>query len=86
MNDCEYLDGCPSLISYTMNNGESTIAWCDQCKKWHLHGKGGGHRVAHCFDRSNSIYRETGYNLDIRGPATKEIMIDFKRKRPKGIY
>lgn len=32
--------------------------WCPYCKKWHYHGIGEGHRIAHCH---NSPYNKTGY-------------------------
>jgi len=35
--------------------------YCVYCKRWHLHGRGLGHRVAHCC--SESLYYETGYVL-----------------------
>lgn len=25
--------------------------WCPFCKRWHFHGEGDGHRVAHCGPR-----------------------------------
>lgn len=34
--------------------------WCPFCKKWHRHGIGAGHRVAHCTN-PNSPYSGTGY-------------------------
>lgn len=40
--------------------------YCIFCKKYHLHGEGLGHRVAHCFSEKSPYY-ETGYNLvDLR--------------------
>ena len=35
--------------------------WCKHCNKWHQHGKGDGHRTAHC--PPGSPYYETGYVL-----------------------
>lgn len=39
---------------------------CDYCRAWHVHGKGEGHRVAHCTDRT-SPYMATGYVLRVEG-------------------
>ena len=36
--------------------------WCKYCNRNHLHGRGYGHRVAHCDDPA-SPYRATGYIL-----------------------
>ncbi len=36
--------------------------WCVHCQRWHVHGAGPGHRVAHCHD-SRSPYYDTGYIL-----------------------
>jgi len=38
--------------------------YCQYCKREHLHGRGDGHRVAHCTWESNSPFRETGYFLN----------------------
>jgi len=35
--------------------------FCIYCNRWHLHGRGFGHRVAHCC--SESPYSKTGYVL-----------------------
>jgi hypothetical protein len=42
--------------------------WCPYCKTWHLHGRGNGHRAAHCCDkpsegkrRFDSPFYEHGY-------------------------
>jgi len=39
--------------------------YCKYCKDWHLHGRGLGHRVAHCSN-PDSPYKKTGYILDIK--------------------
>lgn len=55
----------PVLLSIhqVVNGTEYFRAWCPFCKKWHYHGPGEGHRVAHCGDESRSPFRETGYIL-----------------------
>ena len=35
--------------------------WCPFCEKWHLHGKGEGHRCSHCID--DSPYKDSGYKI-----------------------
>jgi hypothetical protein len=39
--------------------------WCRYCRKWHLHGPGGGgkHHVAHCYPQGRSPYAKSGYVL-----------------------
>jgi hypothetical protein len=36
--------------------------WCGHCNKWHIHGPGEGHRIAHC-DEPGGPYERSGYNL-----------------------
>lgn len=35
--------------------------YCWQCRKWHVHGFGDGHRVAHCV--RGSAWKKAGYEL-----------------------
>jgi hypothetical protein len=37
------------------------LVWCKYCRRWHVHGPGEGHRLAHCKQRTP--YTATGYNL-----------------------
>jgi hypothetical protein len=30
--------------------------WCPFCKRYHEHGKGAGHRVAHCTEKDDFEY------------------------------
>ena len=42
------------------------VFYCEYCKKHHSHGKGEGHRMAHCsFDNPKSPFKETGYILTL---------------------
>ena len=41
---------------------DGLMFWCPFCEDWHRHGKGDGHRVAHCTV-SNSPFNQTGYEL-----------------------
>lgn len=45
--------------------------YCDFCKTYHLHGRGEGHREAHCNDPT-SPYRKTGYILALEPEKWKE--------------
>lgn len=38
--------------------------WCNFCNKWHRHGIGEGHRVAHCHSEK-SPYARTGYIIKL---------------------
>lgn len=54
-----------------MNHTDGMKFWCPFCKAWHHHGRGNGHRVAHCvigrnnWDKETSPFVKTGYNLKI---------------------
>jgi len=48
--------------------------WCPFCQKWHLHGKGTGHRVAHCTNLE-SPFNETGYILEPIPKTMQRILI-----------
>jgi hypothetical protein len=39
--------------------------WCDYCRRWHSHGAGEGHRVAHCINQE-SPYLNGGYVLKLK--------------------
>ena len=41
--------------------------WCPFCNKWHNHGQGDGHRVAHCLG-SDSPYKKRGYIIKMMAP------------------
>lgn len=42
--------------------------WCQYCKQWHFHGKGEGHRRAHCI--KDTPYKKTGYILRLKKEQT----------------
>ncbi|MCX5673838.1 MAG: hypothetical protein NTX87_02420 [Planctomycetota bacterium] len=63
-------DGIPALAAVPRADGRPGLRiWCRHCRRWHLHGMGYGHRVAHCADVDRrgrpveSPYRATGYRL-----------------------
>jgi hypothetical protein len=37
------------------------IVWCRYCERWHAHGPGERHRIAHC--QRQTPYTASGYNL-----------------------
>jgi hypothetical protein len=52
----------PVLLAYLREDGKYLRAWCPFCVRWHLHGWGFGHRVAHCHIE-DSPFKKTGYVL-----------------------
>ena len=48
--------------------------WCPYCKKWHRHGMGSGHRVAHCGEETP--LRERGYIIE---PYTKGELLRLRK-------
>lgn len=62
----------PVLPAYRVNlKGSDRFAvWCKYCRAWHFHGPADGHREAHCSEVT-SQYRRTGYNLALRGKASR---------------
>lgn len=63
----------PVLISILLKfrGGSQQYCWCPECKEFHLHGEGNGHRVAHCYE-GKSKYRRTGYCLSPSGYVFKD--------------
>jgi hypothetical protein len=70
-----------NLRSFTLPSMD-IVGWCDECKRWHRHGGGEGHRTAHCGRKS--AYSSSGYILKVEGPAPKSVIADLKLKRQKG--
>ena len=53
----------PRLPAYPRTDGVPGLrVWCCWCDRWHVHGDGYGHRVAHCHN-DTSPYADTGYVL-----------------------
>jgi len=74
------------LRTWRHPDGNSLLAWCPDCKRYHWHGAGGsftddsfGHRAAHCHPSVDG-----GYMLIDQGPATESILQDLKRRKPLG--
>ena len=65
----------PILLCY--DDGQNFKAWCPLCRRWHYHGRGEGHRVAHC---SNFEHFPNGY--EIRLAERLQRMEDGKEAGP----
>lgn len=69
------------------------VAWCFECEGWHTHGGFKAepqlglqlHRYPHCYsDRyMNGDYE--GCIIEIEGPASTEVLADYRRKNPRGL-
>lgn len=77
------------LPTFLSPDGDLLFGWCSLCTRWHTHGaggmglQGGGPRVAHCAD-IDFYQGEPCYFLDVIGTASKEILQDVKRRKPRG--
>lgn len=52
------------LKAFERNKEGMLSAWCPFCHEFHHHGKGEGHRVAHCKNNDSPFY-QTGYELKL---------------------
>lgn len=60
----------------------SLVFWCVHCRRWHTHGAGDGHRVAHCKD--GAPYTRGGYVLKSIGPLPRALRRRYDRdSRPR---
>jgi hypothetical protein len=73
----------PEVIAYALPDNIHWVMWCEDCRRWHYHGAGPGHRVAHCHSRA-SRYDHLGYILAGGEPAPAWVKKDLDRKRPRG--
>ena len=69
----------PVLLAYLREDGAGLKVWCPFCRKWHLHGWGFGHRIAHCHE-SASPFQETGYKLRAATRAVSKAVKDAELK------
>src|SRR5215208_987602 len=53
-----YHEGRPIVKAYPEQGTGFLTFWCDYCKKEHTHGRGNGHRTAHCRGYYNRSYRQ----------------------------
>ena len=56
-------DGIPILNSIYIENSQAV--WCKYCQRWHIHGMGDGHRLAHCTFGTGYT---SGYNINTMYP------------------
>ena len=54
--------------------------YCPRCRKWHVHGAGLGHRVAHCHNEPPDGF--LGYILVGGEPPPADVLKAIKRNRP----
>lgn len=52
----------PVLAAFDRNEKGFLSAWCPFCARWHHHGQGEGHKVAHCTEPDSPL-KSTGYVL-----------------------
>ena len=72
------IETMPVLDAYILDSDGCLAVWCIHCRRWHFHGVGDGHRVAHC-DGADSPYQRTGYVLQETGLAVPR----YKNGRPR---
>lgn len=57
----------PIIKAYPEEGTGFLTFWCDYCNNEHLHGRGNGHRTAHCVRQrysKESPFAKTGYYLN----------------------
>lgn len=72
----EYKD-MPVLIAFKTPDKNQFAVWCPYCRKWHYHGLGEGHRIAHCNSGSKSPFEKTGYIL-VEGKGIVQVTEDWQ--------
>jgi hypothetical protein len=80
----------PPLVEAIESEDGCLSFWCPYCVRWHYHGQGEGHRVAHCDTpptrpsrKANggptaSPYLQTGYELRSLGRG-----VALSKRRPE---
>lgn len=63
----------PIVLAIERDAAGNLSTWCQYCSKFHHHGKGEGHRDAHCFEE-DSPYIRTGYVLKKMKLSGKEVV------------
>lgn len=53
---------------------------CDHCQRFHEHGAGPGHRVAHCHRPPAGPYEDSGYVLVHAGEWTRQVREAWQRR------
>jgi len=57
----------PPVLFTLKIDGGGLKGWCPYCRKWHIHGDGEGHRIAHCM--KETPFKDTGYILSLSIPT-----------------
>ena len=74
----------PVLEAFESETGHLYV-WCWHCGRWHTHGPGEGHRVAHCQD-PQSPYMRTGYILRKKGPLPEKLARAIRKRLERSNY
>ncbi len=97
MNQQEFSKKYPNIpIIECEDTKENWMFYCQYCKCYHHHGKGEGHRVAHCHN-DMSLYARSGYYLvakkttqlqnefdsDVLCKKDKRVLSKFEQERMK---
>lgn len=75
-------DGTPIVSCH--EDGRHYILYCEYCGENHYHGRGDGHRWAHCSNR-NSPYITSGYILRLETDEEKASRVLEEEKRKEEI-
>ncbi|MEH3033635.1 MAG: phage/plasmid primase, P4 family [Aeromicrobium erythreum] len=67
----------PRLKAYLDEDEDQLWIWCTHERLWHRHGRGDGHRTAHCRCE-HSPYHAVGYELVEVGPLTDEVLAQHR--------
>jgi hypothetical protein len=67
------------LLPGFWDGGTTWLVPCDWCQKFHVHGAGPGHRVAHCERPPNGPYEASGYVLYLAGEWSTDVKEIYRR-------
>lgn len=54
----------PVLKGFERQNKFISV-WCPECRQFHQHGQGQGHRTEHCDENKESKYHNGGYIIEV---------------------
>lgn len=72
----------PVLPAYSVRymGSQRLFVWCKNCRDWHIHGTGEGHRESLCSEQTT--YSASGYNLALRGVMSRaQTRMERERRR-----
>jgi hypothetical protein len=75
-------EGFPILPAWPRKEPLNSVVWCTHCLRWHLHGYGDGHRVAHCHVEGSY---PKGYILQTVGTITTRAMQSYARDESRRV-